>query len=64
MAIDRFLRLPAVKEITGRGTTAIYEDMKAGNFPKSIALSKNCVAWVESEVKAWMDERIAKSRAA
>lgn len=61
---DRFLRLPAVKEVTGRSRTAIYEDMKAGEFPQSISLGGNCVAWIESEIQSWMQDRITKSRAA
>ena len=32
----------------------------AGNFPKRIKLGPNRVAWVLSEVDAWVSERIAK----
>ncbi len=36
----------------------------AGEFPKRIRLGQNRVAWVLSEVEAWIDERIAKRDAA
>jgi len=32
----------------------------AGRFPKRITLGQNRVAWLLSEVEAWIDERIAK----
>ncbi len=32
----------------------------AGQFPKRIQLGKCRVAWLVSEVEAWLDERIAK----
>ena len=32
---------------------------KAGQFPKRIKLGQNRVAWLLSEVEAWIEERIA-----
>jgi prophage regulatory protein len=60
--MDRFLRLPAVKAATGRSRSAIYRAMEAGEFPQKISLGANCVAWLESEIQAWMKARIALSR--
>jgi prophage regulatory protein len=31
----------------------------AGRFPRRLALGQNRVAWLLSEVEAWLDERIA-----
>ena len=61
---DKFLRLPAVKEITGRSRSSIYADMETGDFPKSIKTGPQSIAWLESELEAWMDDRIEKSRGA
>jgi len=61
---DRFLRLPAVQEITGRSVASIYRDLQTGTFPQRIALGARCVAWLESEIQAWMGHKIAKSRPA
>lgn len=61
---DRFLRLPAVIEITGRSVATIYRDMQTGAFPGRIPLGGRCVAWLESEIREWMDDKVAKSRCA
>ena len=31
----------------------------AGQFPKRIRLGQNRVAWLQSEVEAWIEERLA-----
>ena len=33
---------------------------KAGKFPKRVRLGQNRVGWVESEVVAWIEERISR----
>jgi prophage regulatory protein len=58
-ASDRFLRLPQVKALTGRSRSRIYDDP---NFPKPIKLGIRESAWIESEVHAWMRERIEMAR--
>jgi len=61
----KFLRLPDVIERTGYKRTTIYERIKAGNFPAPVHLGPRAVAWLESEVEAWMQERIdARDQAA
>lgn len=54
----RFIRLPEVRETTGLGTTSIYQRMIAGTFPKQIPLGGRVVAWLESDINAWMDDKI------
>jgi len=44
---------------TGLPAASIYELMAAGKFPKQVPLSENRVAWVDEEIDAWQDERIA-----
>jgi len=61
----RFLRLPEVIQISGYRRTTIYEMIKAGDFPAPVHLGPRAVAWVESEVEDWMQERIdARDQAA
>jgi prophage regulatory protein len=55
----RFVRLREVKEMTGLGETRILELEKAGKFPKRVKISDRAVAWVESELKDWVDRRLA-----
>ena len=59
---ERIIRLPQVKAATGLGRTSIYEGMSNNTFPKSISLGPNSVGWIESEVSAWIAERIRISR--
>lgn len=51
---DRFLRLVEVMHITGLGRNTIYRRMREGTFPKQVRLGPNSVAWLQSDISAWM----------
>lgn len=55
----RALRLPEVERRTGLTRPTIYRRAKEGTFPKPIRLGGNSSGWVESEVSAWLSERVA-----
>ena len=57
---DRFLRLGDVKKITGLGRSTIYDLIKRGEFPQQVNLSRNLVAWLESEVRDWQHVKVSK----
>jgi len=59
---NRLLRLPEVKDKTGLSRSSIYAFAKSGNFPKAISLGPRAVAWIESEITAWVNEKINRSR--
>lgn len=61
-ASRKFIKLAEVRELTSFSTTEIYRRMAAGKFPKQVKLGPNCSVWIESEVVAWVDARIAESR--
>ncbi|MEB0121613.1 AlpA family transcriptional regulator [Pseudomonas sp. CCI1.2] len=54
----RLIRLKEVKHVTGLGRSTIYKYIEDGVFPKSVSLGERAVAWVESEVMAWVMTRI------
>ena len=56
----RVLRLPEVEAVTGLKHSAIYEAIAAGTFPAPIALTASARGWIETEIDAWLDQRIAK----
>lgn len=58
------LRLPAVKARTGLSRSTIYLRVSEGAFPKPISLGARSVGWIDSEVAAWVEQRIAQSRKA
>lgn len=57
MNIDRYLRVKQISEWTGLSRATIYALEKAGEFPKKIALGERAVAWLESDIKKWIEER-------
>jgi len=63
--LRKLIRIKSVINLTGLSKSYIYELCKKGLFPKSIQLvpGGTSVAWVESEVRDWIESRI-KSREA
>lgn len=55
----RFIKLPAVLNVSGMSRTQVYKLMGEGRFPRSVRLSARSVAWVESQVQDWMAQRVA-----
>ncbi|TEU25527.1 helix-turn-helix transcriptional regulator [Alkanindiges illinoisensis] len=60
----RFIRRSEVQKLTGLGASSIYQLQREGDFPQSVQLSERRVAWIESEVVAWINKRIANRIAA
>ena len=58
----RIVRRPEVEAITGLSRSSIYSKMDDGTFPRNIKLSARSVGWLESEVQAFLQERISASR--
>jgi prophage regulatory protein len=53
----KFLRIRQVMLLTGLSRMTIYRLERDGRFPKRRRLSKNAVAWLESDINAWADSR-------
>ncbi|WP_148407920.1 helix-turn-helix transcriptional regulator [Klebsiella oxytoca] len=62
MNSDRFLRLRQVEDKIGFGRSWIYRQIQLQQFPPSIRLNSRHVAWLESEVDAWIHQRIRLTR--
>lgn len=56
----KLIRIKSVIEHTGLSKSYIYALVNKNLFPKSIQLvpGGTSVAWVESEIKEWIDSRI------
>jgi len=60
--LSRLLRRPAVEALTGLSRSGIYDRIREGKFPAPVSLGGSAVAWVESEVSAWIQARIEAGR--
>lgn len=61
MAI-KILRLPEVKTRTGLSRSTIYLKVSRKEFPAPIRLGERSIGWPETDIEAWLKERIAASR--
>lgn len=59
----RLIRRKEVQAKTGLGASSIYAMMQQGMFPKAVNISERRVAWIESDVDQWINERIASHKA-
>ena len=58
MSIERILRFPEVRRLTGYSRPSIYRLMKAKNFPSQVVLSNGgAVGWLEADILAWIRSR-------
>lgn len=54
----RLLRLAEVKNRVGYGRASIYRLIAAGQFPRPHSLGARAVAWLESDIDAWIEARV------
>ncbi|MDM2940125.1 AlpA family transcriptional regulator [Citrobacter sp. Cy082] len=58
---DKFVDMAFITQLTGLTDKWFYKLIQDGEFPKPIKLGRSS-RWLESEVEAWLHQRIAKSR--
>lgn len=56
------IRLPEVQRRTGYSKAWIYRLISQKRFPSSIKIGSRAIAFVESEIDEWVNQRIAESR--
>lgn len=54
----RLIRLPEVIHKCGFGKSTLWKIVKEGNFPKPVYSVRRLTSWVESEVDAWIEEKM------
>ena len=59
---NALLRLPEVIKKTGRSRSSIYSGIKDGSFVQPVKIGARAIAFVESEVDQWVQDRIVESR--
>jgi len=58
---DRFLSPKATSEMVSYPVRSIRRMVTEGNFPQPVNLGAKRIAYLESEVQAWMVERLKAS---
>ena len=58
---DQFVDMAFITRLTGLTDEWFYKLIKDGEFPKPIKLGRSS-RWLQSEVEAWLQERINQSR--
>ncbi|HEE0082408.1 AlpA family transcriptional regulator [Citrobacter freundii] len=58
---DKFVDMAFITQLTGLTDKWFYKLIQLGEFPKPIKLGRSS-RWLESEVEAWLQQRIAESR--
>lgn len=61
---DRLIRLPEVENVCGVKSSTIYMMLKKGSFPQPVRLSARMVAWPETAVLQWVQDRINQANEA
>lgn len=63
---DRFLRMPDVERVSGIRKSTIYALMakQPPEFPRAVQITPRCVAWPESQVLQWVQDKITGARPA
>lgn len=57
--LENHHRLPVVLQLTGLTKPSIYRLMDEGKFPRPVKISKRSVAWPESVLVEYMEQREA-----
>jgi len=57
--INPLLRLPVVKQATGKSRTTVYRDIEKGLMPRPVKIGGNRSAWPQNEITAINQARIA-----
>lgn len=60
--VQRLRRRPEVQRVTSLSRSSLYRLIAAGKFPAPVRLSTVSVAWLASEVSAWISDRVAHHR--
>jgi prophage regulatory protein len=56
--MQKILRIAAVSKQTGLSRRTIYNEIKAGRFPRPVQMTARCVGWTDVEIDAYVEERV------
>ncbi|PHM70217.1 helix-turn-helix transcriptional regulator [Xenorhabdus kozodoii] len=59
---NKFIRLDEVLSRIGYSKSWTYKLIDKGEFPKPVKIGSRSIAFIESEINEWIEQRINKSR--
>ena len=59
--LSRLIRLPEVMARVGLSRSTIYNRIADGTFIAPVRLGEKSVAWLESDIDGWIQDRIAQA---
>ncbi|MCX9070635.1 helix-turn-helix transcriptional regulator [Citrobacter portucalensis] len=59
---NTLIRLPEVQRRTGYSKAWIYRLISQKRFPSAIKIGSRAIAFIESEIDEWVNQRIVESR--
>jgi len=59
---QRLLKIKTVVERTALSRASIYRQINEGRFPAPVKIGARAIAWPESIVSQWLEDRISESR--
>ncbi|BBO61756.1 helix-turn-helix transcriptional regulator [Serratia marcescens] len=59
---NTLIRLPEVQRRTGYSKAWIYRLISQKRFPATVKIGTRSIAFVESEINDWINQRISESR--
>lgn len=57
---NSLIRLTEVQRRTGYSRAWLYRLLSENRFPKPVKIGSRAIAFVESEIETWINERIAE----
>ena len=59
----KLLRINQVSEMTGLRPSSVYKQIREGNFPSGIKITKRATAWSDKAVSDWIEKVVATGEA-
>jgi len=56
----RILRIQEVSNKTGLSSSSIYKQIRLGEFPQSVKITKRASGWDDEAVDAWVAAKLGK----
>tara|TARA_R100001244_G_C5093708_1_gene117035 strand:+ start:208 stop:399 length:192 start_codon:yes stop_codon:yes gene_type:complete len=56
----QILRIQEVSNITGLSSSSIYKQIRLGEFPPGVKITKRAIGWDAEAVHAWIAAKLGK----